>query len=213
MKTADTVTANNENYKQVLLRNSFYKDKAHTVLITLVISAIANLLMAIAIVFFIFNPPPAEFIVADANGSLIKAEALSEPQKTTSMMRAFASNAVTTINSLDWVNYRTQLTAAANYFTNRGWSDYRSKLETSNVLKFLNDNKLTMAATPTQVPQVLYQGVLNGNYTWKIEVPILITYSGGTVSRTDSKRVTMVIQRVPFSESPNGVGIVQYLVQ
>ena len=203
-----------DNYKQVLMRNSFYQDRAHRVITAVVLSGVANVIMALAIIVFIFNPPPAEYIVANPDGSLIKAVALDKPQRSSSMMQAFAANAVTSINTLDWANYGTQLqNDASKYFTNQGWNDYYTKLLSSNTITYLTTNKMIMSAVPQQVPQIVGSGVLNGRYTWKIQVPILVTYKSGGQSTSTSKNITMVIQQVDYTESPQGVGIVQYLSQ
>ena len=209
----NTTAAGNENFKQVLLRNSFYQDRAHTVLGALVLSGVANLIMALAVLVFIFNPPPAEFIVANPDGSLIKTVPLSQPQKSDVMMRNFAANAASQINSLDWSNFATQLSAIRNLFTPEGWNEYKKGLDKTNIVKYITDNNLVMSAAITSVPQIAAQAVLNGKYTWKIEVPLILTFSGGTINQSESKKVTLVIQQVDFLESPNGVAIVQYLMQ
>lgn len=200
-------------YVTVTNRSDFYKDSSRRLLLTMIISMIANAVLAVAAFIFIVFPPPAQFIVAYPDGRLVPIQPLTEAVKSTPQIIAFASNAVATINSFDFVNFRSQLQAAANFFTYSGWDNFRQQLAASRNVDYVRENRLVVTATPSGVPVIENQRVLNGHYTWQVTVPILIQYAGPTVSKTVSQVVTMMIQRAPFTETPNGIGITQYIVR
>ena len=204
---------NNAGYALVNNRRAFYRDRSRLMMLTFMFSFLANVLLATACVLFVFFPPPAQFIVAYPDGRLIQVQPLSEAVRSNPQIVAFASNAVATVNSFDFVNFQTQLQNAAQYFTFSGWASFKQQLEASGNLDYVSNNRLVSTATPAQVPQIVEQAEINGRYTWKVRVPIIIAYSGPNVERNVSQVVTMLIQRAPFSEVPNGVGIVQYVAR
>lgn len=201
----------NDSYELVTNRREFYRDRSRTMMLAFILSFLANVLLAAAAFFFVFFPPPAQFIVAYSDGRLVPVQPLNEAVRSNPQIIAFASNAVATVNSFDFVNFQTQLQNAAEYFTFDGFSSFKNQLEKSGNVEYVRTNRLVSTATPSQVPQIVDQAVINGRYTWKIRVPILIKYTGPNISRNVSQIVTMLVQRAPFSEVPNGVGIVQYV--
>ena len=202
-----------ENYATVMTRKSFYRDRSRTLMLTLILSFTANVLLGAAALLFVFFPPPAQFIVAYPDGRIIPVQPLTEAVRSNPQIVAFAANAVATVNSFDFVNFQTQLQSAAEYFTFSGWASFRQQLDASRNLDNVRTNRLVSAAAPAAVPNIVEQAVINGRYTWKVRVPIIISYTGPNVNRNVSQVVTMLIQRAPFSEVPNGVGIVQYVAQ
>jgi intracellular multiplication protein IcmL len=54
---------------------------------------------------------------------------------------------------------------------------------------------------------------VRGRYQWQVELPIVVSYQAGSLSRADNLLLTLLIVRVPKLESPNGVGIEQWVAQ
>ena len=54
---------------------------------------------------------------------------------------------------------------------------------------------------------------MNGQYQWTVQIPMVLTYESGNKTRSDNWLVTLVIVRVPRLESPNGVGIAQWVAR
>ena len=72
-------------------------------------------------------------------------------------------------------------------------------------------NQQVVTAVPQGAPILTSQGLVNGRYQWVVQLPMVLTYQAGATSRSDSLLVTMVIVRRPRLESPNGVGIEQWI--
>ena len=66
-------------------------------------------------------------------------------------------------------------------------------------------------AAPTGAPVIQSEGIVQGRYQWVVQLPMSLTYQAGAKTRTDNLLVTLVIVRVPRLESPNGVGIEQWI--
>nr|WP_235776141.1 DotI/IcmL family type IV secretion protein [Rickettsiella massiliensis] len=72
--------------------------------------------------------------------------------------------------------------------------------------------KLIVSAVATGVPVVLEQGLLAGRYTWKVQIPMLVTFQSASQFSQQSVTVTMLIVRVSPLESPAAIGIAQFIV-
>ena len=69
----------------------------------------------------------------------------------------------------------------------------------------------SLTAAPKGAPILQSEGVYNGRYQWTVQLPMVVNYQAGSQVRTDNLLITLVIVRVPRLESPNGVGIEQWV--
>ena len=57
---------------------------------------------------------------------------------------------------------------------------------------------------------ILQEGMMNNVYSWKIQVPLLLTYQGASTTSTQKTIVVNVlVTRVPTNLAPKGIGISQ----
>tara|TARA_B100001989_G_scaffold248137_1_gene221342 strand:+ start:3060 stop:3680 length:621 start_codon:yes stop_codon:yes gene_type:complete len=194
----------------VFNRNFFYRDSYKRVMSIGLISIISNVILVLATAYAIINPAPAKFIVTSPDGRIIPVEPLSAAVKSTPQILAWANMAATKINSFDFVNYRQQLQEASNYFSADGWQDYKRQLVSSGNVKYVVENRLVVTSVATGAPVVDQQGLIKGVYSWRVTLPILVKYSGATITRNIPQTVTMLIQRVSINNNPQGIGISSY---
>lgn len=194
----------------VFNRNFFYRDNYKRVMIIGLISIVSNVILAMALTYLVFTPAPARFIVTSADGRIIPVEPLSAAVKSTPQILAWANMAATKINSYDFVNFRQQLQEASNYFSTNGWLGYREQLKKVGNVKYVVDNRLVVTAVATGAPVIEEQGLINGVYTWKVTLPLLIKYAGASITRNIPQTVTMLVQRVDIANNPQGIGISSY---
>ena len=62
------------------------------------------------------------------------------------------------------------------------------------------------------MPVVLEQGLMAGRYTWKVQIPMLITFQSASQFSQQAVTVTMLIVRVSPLDSPRSIGIAQFIV-
>ncbi len=55
------------------------------------------------------------------------------------------------------------------------------------------------------------QGVLGDRYVWKIQLPIIVTYTSPAKTINQPMKVTLVVERVPIQDSPDRIAINQFL--
>ena len=194
----------------VFNRNFFYRDNYKRVMSIGLIAIVSNVILVLATSYAIIRPAPAKFIVTSPDGRIIPVEPLSAAVKSSPVILAWANLAATKINSYDFVNYRQQLQESSNYFSANGWKDYNGQLVSSGNVKYVVENRLVVTSVATGAPVIDEQGLINGVYTWKVTLPILVKYAGATITRNIPQTVSMLIQRVDITNNPPGIGISSY---
>lgn len=111
-------------------------------------------------------------------------------------------------------NYKTQLNhAMQTYFTPEGAQGFMTALEQSGALRQVANNNLIVTSVVTSTPVILAQGPLLGEYAYKIQIPLLVTYQSASEVQTDRYIVSMLVVLVDPSVLPTGYGIKQFVVQ
>lgn len=197
----------------VKIRNDFYRDGQRKALLSLIISMIANVILAILLVYIITHPPKPQYFATSINGRITPLYPLDEPNQSDSAILQWANYAAIASFSYNFVNYREELQAASGFFTADGWDSFLAALERSNMLKGVVAKKLIVSAVATRAPVILKKGQISGGpYAWRVQMPILVTYQSSAVITQENYVVTMLITRVSTLNSPRGIGISQFIV-
>jgi intracellular multiplication protein IcmL len=59
-------------------------------------------------------------------------------------------------------------------------------------------------------PVILQQGSLMGQYTWKVQMPVLLTFENANQKSTKRILVTVLIVNVPTQQSPQAIAIKEF---
>ncbi|MCA0404283.1 MAG: type IVB secretion system apparatus protein IcmL/DotI [Proteobacteria bacterium] len=198
--------------KEVMLRNDFYRDNQRKIMLTLLVSIIINLVMASFLVYLVTHPPAPKYFATSINGRITPLFPLEEPNQSDSAVLQWANQAAIAAFTYNFVNYREELQASSGFFTAEGWSQFLNALQQSNNLDAVKAKKLIVSAVATRAPIILQKGVLNGSYSWRVQMPILVTYQSASEFSQQNNVVTMLITRVSTLNSPRGIGISQFVV-
>lgn len=200
------------NLGAVILRNEFYRDGYRTILklALLQTAVIIGLIGAMLFVVHIHQPENRYFATTE-DGRLIPMVALNEPNLSTPALMSWAARAATEVMTFGFNDYRRRLQEASRNFTRRGWESFSKALQQSRIIEMVNVNQQVITAVPRGAPVIEREGVVQGRYQWIVHLPMTLTYQFGSQRRSDSLVVTIVIVRVSRLESPNGVGIEQWI--
>lgn len=201
----DTLTA-------VVTRNKFYRDGQHKMIIMLLLSMVTNILLVAAIGYIFLHPPAPKYFATSINGRITPLFPLDEPNQSDSAVLQWANQAATAAFTYNFVNYHTELQSSSGFFTADGWTQFLTALKDSNNLEAVKAKKLIVSAVATRAPVILQKGLLNGRYSWRIQMPILVTYQSASEFSQANNVVTMLITRVSTLNSPRGIGIAQFVV-
>ena len=196
----------------VLLRNKFYKDGQRKLVSILLLSVLANLSLMTLLIYMIEHPPLPKYFATSINGRITPLFAMDQPNQSDSAVLQWANQAAIAAFSYNFVNYRSELQASSGFFTAEGWTQFLNALEGSNNLDAVKAKKLIVSAVATRAPSVLQKGMLNGRYSWRIQMPLLVTYQSASEFSQQNSVVTMLVTRVSTLNSPRGIGIAQFVV-
>lgn len=196
----------------VALRNQFYKDSQRKVILALLVAILVNIVLASMLVYILTHPPAPKYFATTINGRITPLFPLDEPNQSDSAVLQWANQAAIAAFTYNFVNYRDELQASSGFFTAEGWDQFLNALQQSNNLDAVKAKKLIVSAVATRAPIILQKGVLNGNYSWRVQMPILVTYQSASEFTQQNNVVTMLITRVSTLNSPRGIGISQFVV-
>ena len=198
----------------VVIRNEFYRDGYRTLLKLALLEGIIIIGLILAMFFLISSSKPEDRYFATTNdGRLVPMVSLSEPNLSTPALMSWTAQAATEVMTFGFHDYRRRLQEASRNFTRIGWASFTTALEKSRIMEMVEQNQQVVTAVPTSAPVLISEGVVNGRYQWQVELPMVINYQAGSSSRADNLILTLIIVRVSKLESPNGVGIEQWIAQ
>lgn len=197
---------------KIVLRNEYYRDGYRLALRVSVVQSFI-ILGLIAAMFFVIHvhQPENRYFATTEDGRLIPMVQLNQPNLSNPALMSWAAQATTEIMTFGFNDFRRRLQESSRFFTRRGWESFSGALKNARILESIEANSQVVTAAPSGAPILRSEGVVNGQYQWVVEVPMVLSYQSGAKKRADYWLVTLVIVRVPRLESPNGVGIAQWI--
>lgn len=196
----------------VALRNRFYRDGQRKLVTGLILSLLINILLGGALLYEMTHPPQPKYFATTINGRITPLFPLNEPNQSDSAVLQWANQAAIAAFTYNFVNYRSELQSSSGFFTAEGWQQFLTALQQSNNLDAVKAKKLIVSAVATRAPIILQKGLLNGRYSWRVQMPLLVTYQSASEFSQQNNVVTMLINRVSTLNSPRGIGISQFVV-
>lgn len=198
----------------VVVRNEFYRDGYRKLVTIAQIQAVVIIGLVLAMFYVIsVNQPENRYFATTDDGRLVPMVALNEPNLSTPALMSWTAQAATEVMTFGFNDYRRRLQEASRNFTKVGWASFTTALEKSRIIESVEANQQVVTAAPRSAPVLVSEGLVNGRYQWQIELPMIVTYQAGATTRADNLLVTLLVVRVSKLESPNGVGIEQWVAQ
>lgn len=196
----------------VRLRNNFYRDNYRR-LVGALLFLLMIIVMLIGTIFYqIINRPDPKYFAATVDGRIMQLFPLSEPMLSPGELLQWAHRAAISAYTYNFVNYRDAMQQLQNQFTPSGWRYYEDALKVSRNLEMVLAKKLVVSAVATGTPVILDQAVIDGRYSWKIQIPLLVSYQSPNEQTQKPVIVMMIVSRVPTVDMPKGIAIVSFVV-
>ncbi len=126
----------------------------------------------------------------------------------------WVEEAVGDIYTFNGINYQQKFNQLlANDFTAAGADSFRKALDDSQLLNQVTTQQLNLTGIVSGQPVILDEGPLMGTYSWKIQMPVLLTFESASAINTKQVIVTVLVDTVPSTESPKEVLISQFWSQ
>ena len=203
----------NKAKKKIALKTTFYRDNYTRVLFVLLLSILVNAGLVSVVFWKLTHPPQPRYFATSVNDRITPLFPLGKPNQSDSAVLQWANQAAIAMYSYNWVNFRQELRASSEFFTSDGWDAFLEALTTSNILNEIRAKKLVVSAVATRAPVILQKGVINGRYSWRVQMPILVTFQSAGAFDQRTYVVTMLIRRVSTLNSPRGIGISQIIME
>lgn len=203
--TAIDLITQNQN-----LENQLYTQGRKTTklwLILLSISIIANIFL-IWLSFFYF--PRSEFIPTSNAAAICNIAPVNEPFIHHQVVANFAAEAIIGIYTYDHVNYRRELTEVTNKYFNQKYRDeFMTAFGNSKNLRDVIENYfIVSSSTAGKPPVIIKNGMKNGAYFWRVQVPINVYYTVGKKTIEEKILATVdVVRTEPTRINPNGIAV------
>ena len=195
----------------VRLRNNFYRDSYRRLIVALVILLLV-IAMLVGVVFYqIYNRPESKYFAATADGRIMQLFPLSQPMLSPGELLQWAHRAAISAYTYNFVNYRDALQELQNNFTPAGWRYYENALKASRNLEMVVAKKLVVSAVATGTPVIVDQAVVDGRYSWKIQIPLLVSYQSPNEQTQRPVMAMLIVSRVPNVDMPKGIAIVSFV--
>ncbi len=197
---------------KVVMRNEYYRDGYRLALRVAVVQSFV-ILGLIGVCFFVVkvHQPENRYFATTEDGRLIPMISLIQPNLSTPALLSWVAQATTETMTFGFNDYRRRLQESSRHFTRRGWDSFTTALQRGRIIESIEGQSQVISAAPRGAPVVQSEGVYGGRYQWVVQIPMILTYTSGSKARSDNWIVSLVVVRVPRLESPNGVGISQWV--
>jgi intracellular multiplication protein IcmL len=195
----------------VRLRNNFYRDNYRRLVGSLMVLLVVIVSLVGVVFYQIINRPEPKYFATTVDGRIMQLFSLSEAMLSPSELLQWAHGAAISAYTYNFVNYRDAMQQLQNQFTADGWVYYENALRTARTLEMVIAKKLVVSAVATGTPVILDQAVISGKYSWKVQIPLLVTYQSPNEQTQQSMIVTMIVSRVPTVDMPKGIAIVSFV--
>lgn len=197
----------------IINRNQFYQDGYRLLLkVALIQGLLVLVLVAALIAIFVLDKPEYRFFATTSDGRIVDVVPLDVPYR--GDVVAWSSQAAVEAMTFSFTDYRMRLQNSARFFTQRGWQTFVDALTKSRILETIDKRQLNLRGSPRGAAQIKRQGVVNGVYQWVLEMPYDVEYLGARdqIPQPTVGRLTLVVQRIPTLENPEGIGIDQWIL-
>ena len=179
------------------------------------LSAVGNVVMAFALVISqviawtaLSAKPENIYFATYEDGGIIPLVPISEPFLNNGQVINFAVEAITNSFSMDFLNWRKNLSDASGYFEQPdGWNNFLTALDNSGILDFIKNRRLISNSIINEA-FVIDDGIdIKGRYYWTVQIKMKITYESSSERSTDNYIADVVVSRIPVWENSRAVGI------
>lgn len=181
---------------------------------TLFVMVLVTAMLLVSFLVVLYHKPEPVYFATRVDGGVLPLVPLSTPFLTDGQVTNFAVEAVTHAMTIDFANWRNDLVSASRYFEKPdGWNNFLDAMETSGMLSYIRDHRLVSTVVASGAV-ITSSGLSQGkNYTWDVQIPLVITYESASEISRDSLLAELVIKRLPTWEAPDAVGVSRIVVK
>jgi intracellular multiplication protein IcmL len=199
----------------IILRNFYYRDSYRKLLgLTLLL-----ILIIVALVYVLMYErkaiPEPKYFATTYDGIPLARVPLRLPNLEPNALLTWATEAIISSYTLNFLNYRVVLQNSRSYFTRNGYENFLNALKVSGNMDAVKRKKMVVYARIVGTPTIIRDSTsdpsfrINGAYTWQIEFPMALIYENSNPEDRiiQNSKVTLLVRRLSTIEAEHGVGI------
>lgn len=172
--------------------------------------AACNLFLLIFLGIAVLVRPQPVYYAVTPDLQIMQMVALDQPIIRNEGVSNWAAQTVISTLSLNFRTWKDQLSAVRSLYDPEAFSSLVVSMDKNNILALIKDKRLVCSAVIQDAPVILASGVQEGVYMWKLQMPVLLSFeSSKGVEYRQRLVATMLVQRAPTSEYPQGVNVRQ----
>jgi intracellular multiplication protein IcmL len=160
----------------------------------------------------VFRPEPKYFAVT-GDLRVMEMPPLSEPAIENRSLGNWAGDVVVRAMSINFLTWRQSLSDLRTEFTDEGYESFLESLKSGGHLEKIIKERLSLSCLVSGAPVITASGNREGVMTWKLEMPLVVSYeSSDGVVATQKLLAEVVVQRTLPNLNPKGVVIKQIIL-
>ena len=196
----------------VLERNHFYRDRYRLQLRVTAVALGLCLILSLLLFWVLSHPPAPAYFATTGDGRIIPLAPLKTPHKTSDAVTQWAAGIARKAYSFDFVHWRAQLSGLEKFFTAQGYQQFLLALKKSGNVQAVRGRRLVGSAVASP-PVIVSEGTRDDVYTWRIEVPLQVSYVSAEQTINQSLLVTMLVRRVHTVRNEHGLAVHRFLTR
>jgi intracellular multiplication protein IcmL len=200
----------------IVTRNQFYRDGFRNMIIIAAMEGLVILLMIATLMMYIANNQPQDrYFATTADGRIMQMIPLDKANMDTPALLSWVAASASDVMTFNYTDYQKRLQQSSRHFTKSGWESFAAAMQRSRILDSVQAANQMVSAQPQSAPILIQEGNINGKYRWLVTMPLVVNYRSmsSSAARTDVMQLSLVVERVPALENPNGVGFAQWIAQ
>lgn len=201
-------TQSQENEFQL---NNFYRDSYRSTIKWLIVMIVVCAFLAAILAWMTYDQKQPDYYAALTTGQVTPIHAMSEPIVTSQFIEEWSARTTGLIYNLNFATYQQQLDQAKDRFTPDGWIKLNDALK--GLVSQLTANKLIISSVVSGPPIISARMIIDGRFTWRVEMRLLVTFTSANESKQRQILVTMNVQRVPTLDMSQGIAVTDFTAQ
>lgn len=153
--------------------------------------------------------PPELYFISTA-GQLDKIQVDMYPNQSQEAVKDWAREAMQKSFTLDFLSLDNALASAEPYFTQDAWPVFYQTTQSSPLVKEIMKNKVSSSIVAKTDPIIESSALVNGTeFAWRLIIPATMSFSGDAATKTQDVVIRITVVRVPTTENPKGLGVLQ----
>lgn len=188
--------------------NDFYRVAYHRTMKWLSLMIVICAILSVILAWMVYDKKQPAYYAAVTTGEVVPMHALSEPVVTKDFIIQWSALTARLVYNLHFNSYQQQLGNIKNRFTPEGWNKMLGAMK--GLITQITNNRLIMSSVVSGPPVIISQLIINGRYTWRVQMQMLVTYTSASAIVQRHMLVTMNVQRVSTLNAAQGVQIIDF---